>query len=297
VLNPAVPVKKSVFPEYIVCLEDGKKLKMLKRHLHASDGLAEGRAGIRRSSPRCRGRQTSVRLVSRRKRRPHRQLRVAADGIKVKNMTASAKGTIEEPGQNVAQKTALNRALLSVAPGKLRRVTEYKMAWNGGTFTPVEAYRDSQECPACERHPADAPETKHLGHGRVSRDRFICPLCGHKADADVNAARNHLARGRSLWAPATIDGANRTTAPDAAQPGSFRLQAGDVHRSVPHVKCPSVGKLYTVAKPDREHEHPVILDDCLIFGTRRRPPRPNQPPYLSAGFTHCAPLPAFPGTL
>jgi len=32
-LQPAVPVKKSVTPDYIVCLEDGKKLKMLKRHL------------------------------------------------------------------------------------------------------------------------------------------------------------------------------------------------------------------------------------------------------------------------
>lgn len=31
--TPAVPVKKSVTPDYIVCLEDGKKLKMLKRHL------------------------------------------------------------------------------------------------------------------------------------------------------------------------------------------------------------------------------------------------------------------------
>ncbi len=31
--QPVVPVKKSVTPEYIVCLEDGKKLKMLKRHL------------------------------------------------------------------------------------------------------------------------------------------------------------------------------------------------------------------------------------------------------------------------
>ena len=39
VLTPAVPVRKSVFPEYIVCLEDGKKLKMLKRHLQASYGL------------------------------------------------------------------------------------------------------------------------------------------------------------------------------------------------------------------------------------------------------------------
>ena len=31
--QPAVPVKKSVLPDYIICLEDGKKLKMLKRHL------------------------------------------------------------------------------------------------------------------------------------------------------------------------------------------------------------------------------------------------------------------------
>jgi predicted transcriptional regulator len=31
--QPAVPIKKSVTPEYIVCLEDGKQLKMLKRHL------------------------------------------------------------------------------------------------------------------------------------------------------------------------------------------------------------------------------------------------------------------------
>jgi predicted transcriptional regulator len=31
--NPAIAVRRSVTPEYIVCLEDGKKLKMLKRHL------------------------------------------------------------------------------------------------------------------------------------------------------------------------------------------------------------------------------------------------------------------------
>ncbi|MEP5624754.1 MAG: MucR family transcriptional regulator, partial [Hyphomicrobiales bacterium] len=32
-LKPAVPIKKSVMPDYIVCLEDGKKFKSLKRHL------------------------------------------------------------------------------------------------------------------------------------------------------------------------------------------------------------------------------------------------------------------------
>jgi predicted transcriptional regulator len=38
--KPAVAVKKSVTPEYIVCLEDGKKLKMLKRHIRTNYGLS-----------------------------------------------------------------------------------------------------------------------------------------------------------------------------------------------------------------------------------------------------------------
>lgn len=38
-LTPAVPIKKSVTDDYIICLEDGKKLKMLKRHLMTSYGL------------------------------------------------------------------------------------------------------------------------------------------------------------------------------------------------------------------------------------------------------------------
>lgn len=37
--EPAVPVKKSVTDEYIVCLEDGKKLKMLKRYLRTHHGM------------------------------------------------------------------------------------------------------------------------------------------------------------------------------------------------------------------------------------------------------------------
>jgi predicted transcriptional regulator len=37
--KPAVPIRKSVTAEYIVCLEDGRKLKMLKRHLSATYGM------------------------------------------------------------------------------------------------------------------------------------------------------------------------------------------------------------------------------------------------------------------
>ena len=38
-LKPAVPIRKSITPEYLVCLEDGKKLKMLKRHLRSTYSL------------------------------------------------------------------------------------------------------------------------------------------------------------------------------------------------------------------------------------------------------------------
>ena len=40
VFKPAISIRRSVTPDYIVCLEDGKKLKMLKRHLRASYGMS-----------------------------------------------------------------------------------------------------------------------------------------------------------------------------------------------------------------------------------------------------------------
>ena len=62
---PAVPIKKSVRPDFIICLEDGKKLKMLKRHLASQlqhdagpvpaalgsgQGLPDGGAGLCRAT-------------------------------------------------------------------------------------------------------------------------------------------------------------------------------------------------------------------------------------------------------
>jgi len=38
--KPAVSIRRSITPDYIVCLEDGKKLKMLKRHLRAAYGMS-----------------------------------------------------------------------------------------------------------------------------------------------------------------------------------------------------------------------------------------------------------------
>jgi predicted transcriptional regulator len=50
--EPAVPIKKSVFPDYIVCLEDGQKLQTLKRHLDTSHGMTAEQYRARWSLPR-----------------------------------------------------------------------------------------------------------------------------------------------------------------------------------------------------------------------------------------------------
>ena len=49
--QPAVSPKKSVFPDYIICLEDGKKLKMLKRHLKTSYNMTPEEYRIRWGLP------------------------------------------------------------------------------------------------------------------------------------------------------------------------------------------------------------------------------------------------------
>ena len=50
--HPAISIKKSVTPDYIVCLEDGKKLKMLKRHLKTAYQMTPEEYRQRWSLPR-----------------------------------------------------------------------------------------------------------------------------------------------------------------------------------------------------------------------------------------------------
>ncbi|RJF82238.1 transcriptional regulator [Azospirillum cavernae] len=50
-LKPSVPIRKSVTPEYIICLEDGKKLKMLKRHLRSTYNMSPDEYRVRWGLP------------------------------------------------------------------------------------------------------------------------------------------------------------------------------------------------------------------------------------------------------
>ena len=115
---------------------------------------------------------------------------VAMEDLRVRNMTASARGTIEEPGRNVAAKAGLNRSILDVAPGAIRVRLGQKLAASGGMLLLVPAAHTSQRCNPCG----------HVEPGnRASRDTFRCLACGHEDDADVNGAANVRDRARGLW--------------------------------------------------------------------------------------------------
>ena len=111
---------------------------------------------------------------------------VVIEDLRIKNMTASAAGTVEEPGVNVAQKAGLNRAILSVGWGMMGGMLDYKTVWYGSELQRVAPHYTSQECSAC--HHVDAKS-------RVSRDAFCCTACGHAEHADLNAAKSIRHRG------------------------------------------------------------------------------------------------------
>lgn len=107
---------------------------------------------------------------------------VGIEDLRVKNMTASARGTVEEPGKNVATKAGLNRGILDNAPAERRRQLEYKCPKYGSLLVAVPPANTSRTCSKCGTvDPANRP-----GCGRG----FACVACGFRAHADKNAALN-----------------------------------------------------------------------------------------------------------
>ena len=111
---------------------------------------------------------------------------ICVEDLQVRNMTRSARGTVDEPGSNVAQKAGLNKAILDQGWGMFRRMLEYKQAWTGGEVVAVNPRYTSQECPKCH-HVAKA--------NRPQQALFSCVQCGYSYHADIVAAQIILARG------------------------------------------------------------------------------------------------------
>lgn len=104
-------------------------------------------------------------------------------------MTASAKGTVAEPGRKVRQKSGLNRSILAKGWGAFLLKLEHAARYHGTAVAKVNPAYTSQTCNACGHV---APES------RESQARFRCVTCGYQAHADVNAARNILAAGLAV---------------------------------------------------------------------------------------------------
>ena len=107
--------------------------------------------------------------------------RIAIEDLKIKNMVKSAKGTKENPGKNVKQKTGLNRSINQQNWYQFRSMLEYKMARSGGELVPVDPKNTSLTCSKCG----------HLAkENRIDQAKFRCQKCGFEENADLNAAIN-----------------------------------------------------------------------------------------------------------
>ncbi|MGH8058083.1 MAG: RNA-guided endonuclease InsQ/TnpB family protein, partial [Candidatus Entotheonellia bacterium] len=113
---------------------------------------------------------------------------ICVEDLQVKQMSKSARGTIEDPGRHVAAKSGLNKAILDQGWGMFRRLLVYKQAWQGGQIIAVNPRYTSQRCPICDYVSAK---------NRVQQALFSCIACGYAYHADVVAARNILAAGRA----------------------------------------------------------------------------------------------------
>ncbi|MCD9879200.1 RNA-guided endonuclease InsQ/TnpB family protein [Streptomyces guryensis] len=125
---------------------------------------------------------------------------VRFEKLNIKNMTRSARGSVEQPGRHVAQKAGLNRGILAQGWGLLRRRTGDKAP---GRVEDVPAPYTSLRCSACGWIEKSS---------RKSQAEFECVSCGFTCNADTNAAVNVAAGQGGIPRPRRAAGAGGVTA-------------------------------------------------------------------------------------
>ena len=162
-----------------------ERLRRLQRRLARAQRGSGRRAGVKTAIARLRARETGrrkdwVEKTSTDLTRRFDVIRV--EDLRVAAMTRSARGTVDNPGRNVVQKAGLNRGILAAGWTQLVERLGHKAP---GRVEKINPAFTSQTCNRC-MHVAAA--------SRESQTRFHCVKCGHRDNADVNAARN-IARG------------------------------------------------------------------------------------------------------
>jgi putative transposase len=116
---------------------------------------------------------------------------VVLEDLKTRNMTRSAKGTLDAPGRNVKAKSGLNRAILAKGWHQFDLALHSAARYSGTLVVKVPAAYTSQRCSRCG----------HLDpKSRESQAVFRCTSCLFTGHADVNAAANILAAGLAVTA-------------------------------------------------------------------------------------------------
>lgn len=116
---------------------------------------------------------------------------VVVEALKIKNMTKSAKGDINNPGKYVKAKSGLNKSILDQSWGEFKRQLKYKLEWLNGKFVEVSPQYTSQKCSICGYTDKN---------NRTTQVEFCCVACSYIEHADINAARNVLAAGHAVLA-------------------------------------------------------------------------------------------------
>ena len=111
---------------------------------------------------------------------------IVVEDLLIPNMTASAGGTIANPGRNVRAKSGLNRSILRQGWAEIISMLAYKARRAGLRLTSVWPARSSQTCSRCSRVDPKS---------RKTQAEFECTGCGHQDNADVNASRIIAQRG------------------------------------------------------------------------------------------------------
>ncbi len=116
---------------------------------------------------------------------------VVVEDLNVKGMSATASGTVENPGHNVKAKSGLNKAILRQGWSAFITQLKYKVENTGSYLLPVPAHNTSNKCSKCGFISKE---------NRKTQAKFVCTQCNHFENADLNAARNILAAGLAVLA-------------------------------------------------------------------------------------------------
>ena len=139
---------------------------------------------------------------------------VAVEGLRRRDMMASARGGVNAPGEKVRQKAGLNRAMAEVASGSTIAILTREAAKRGIPVVAVDPKNSSRTCSKCGTVSKKS---------RKSQARFECVACSWRGNADVNAGVVLQFRAYQQWVdPAAVLGLPLAGGPEQLPSGPYQ---------------------------------------------------------------------------